>query len=112
MFFDYSQNNSGGRFTKPAQYVIVEANSADEANSRAEEIGLYFDGYGDCECCGSRWSSQWKDEKGTKQPTIYGSSLSNHKKNRNWWDEECPHLLIYRLDGTKELFEKLEDLPD
>lgn len=60
MFFDFRQNNSGGSFSYDdkagiAETVIIEANSAAEANEKAERIGLYFNGAGDCECCGSRW---------------------------------------------------------
>ena len=53
----YHQNNSGGSFIAPAVKLIVEAASADEADSRAEELGVYFDDDGtiDCNCCGSRW---------------------------------------------------------
>ena len=60
MFFTYCQNNSGGVFDQNETvdvYTIVEADSADEADRRAEAIGIYFDGCEkdiDCECCGDR----------------------------------------------------------
>lgn len=61
-FFTFNQNNSGGHFHECkhdgiCEYVIIEAHDAKEANARAEEIGLYFDGVeteSDCECCGDR----------------------------------------------------------
>lgn len=64
MFYRYHQNNSGGSFSHDERAgigyeVAIEADSADEANFRAENIGLYFDGNGDCACCGSRWSSAY-----------------------------------------------------
>ena len=55
MFYVYRQNNSGGSFRPPAINVIVEAPSAAEADTIAEGLGLYFDGAGDCPCCGDRW---------------------------------------------------------
>lgn len=60
MFFLYRQNNSGGKFVTNhikgiSQVVFVEADSADEADAIAEGIGIYFDGDGDCWCCGNRW---------------------------------------------------------
>ena len=60
-FYTYRQNNSGGGFVIDKKrgisvYVIIEADSTREADARAEQIGLYFDGYGDCPCCGNRWS--------------------------------------------------------
>lgn len=61
-FFDFHQNNSGGRFVHEPKKgigstVIIEAIDADGANQKAENIGLYFDENGerDCTCCGSRW---------------------------------------------------------
>ncbi|MFE4367966.1 MULTISPECIES: DUF7296 family protein [unclassified Streptomyces] len=58
-FYEFHQNNSGGGFDYDEDngisvYVIIEAGSADVANARAEKIGLYFDGEGDCPCCGDR----------------------------------------------------------
>ena len=57
-FFTFYQNNSGGVFDGPAHYVIVEASDAEEAATRAETVGVYFNGVEDgldCECCGDRW---------------------------------------------------------
>jgi hypothetical protein len=60
-WYEYSQNNTGGTFILDdgvAKYVFIQATSPEEANTKAEEIGIYF--YGvldgrDCECCGDRW---------------------------------------------------------
>ncbi len=56
-FYHFRQNNSGGSFIGPAISVLVEADSADEANAIAEANGIYFDfEYEiDCDCCGMRW---------------------------------------------------------
>jgi len=57
-YFLYQQNNSGGRFVvdeNVSPHVYIEANNEKEADSRAEEVGIYFDGGGDCPCCGERW---------------------------------------------------------
>lgn len=79
MFYTFSQNNSGGGFDHDgargiAQYVVIEADSAEDANERANEIGLYFDGVDsgdDCDCCGDRWREA-RESDGTYGPTIYG----------------------------------------
>jgi hypothetical protein len=79
-FFDFRQNNSGGSFVADhvagiSLTVIVEADDASHANERAEMIGLYFDGAGDCSCCGDRWHSKWGDDKGDPVPSIYGEPV-------------------------------------
>lgn len=65
MWYQFSQNNSGGFHTGPALEVWVEADSADEANARFLTVdGCYFDeNYSiDCDCCGTRWYPQWSDD--------------------------------------------------
>lgn len=65
MFYTYQQNNSGGWFdTTDALDVIVviEADTYRQANARAMRLGIYFDGHGDCRCCGNRWSAQWSED--------------------------------------------------
>jgi hypothetical protein len=74
-FFAFDQNNSGGSYSLNAnrgigKVVVIEAENASEANERAEEIGLYFDGKHDCDCCGNRWYAQWVDEDGIDFETI------------------------------------------
>lgn len=73
MFFTFVQNNSGGVW-KGYHYIIIEANSASEANELAEDNGIYFNGVNtgkDCSCCGNRWSKSW-EEDATEVPMIYG----------------------------------------
>jgi len=84
MFYAFSQNNSGGSFhddhvSGVSKFVIIEADSADEANERAEAIGLYFNGCDDgrdCSCCGDRWYPTSKRE-GEEVPSIYGEPVSD-----------------------------------
>lgn len=79
MFYSYNQNNSGGSFDKDEnldEYVIIEANSLNEANEKAESIGIYFDGVDkgyDCDCCGDRWYDPYEP---TEQPKVYGEVVS------------------------------------
>lgn len=81
-FYTYIQNNSDGEFVYNekagiAQYVIIEAGSSDEADYRAERIGLYF--YGvyngrDCSCCGDRWYTT-SDFSAYSVPSLYGREV-------------------------------------
>ena len=40
----YRQNNSGGYITKPAKFIIVEAENEPAALDKAKEAGLYLHG--------------------------------------------------------------------
>ena len=104
MWYAYHQNNSGGGFYLHAgegigHVVFVQADSAPEADKRAETIGLYFDGCEngqDCECCGDRWmSAELWYEKGSEIPMYYDTPLplATHK----FMDVVC---YLHSLDGT------------
>lgn len=65
-WFEYDQNNSGGSFVINDERglgprVYIQAHSHIEANAIAETKGIYFDGEGDCECCGNRWHEVYGD---------------------------------------------------
>ena len=61
-FFIFYQNNSSGHFIKNSdldEYVVIQAENNRDANDKAEDLGIYFDGVRkgiDCECCGDRWN--------------------------------------------------------
>lgn len=112
MFYAYTQNNSGGEFVvddNVKHYVIIEANSAKEADEKAESIGLYFDGVKngkDCPCCGDRWDKADDPDfgiNGTEKPEIYGQSVLKFFKEIGWspWQEEA---IVYYKDGKVEVF--------
>lgn len=85
MFYTFIQNNSGGWFTRDkqvAEYVIIEAASAGEANTIAESIGIYFNGCTeghDCNCCGDRWRPVMSYD-GTESPEIHGEKAIASEK--------------------------------
>lgn len=89
MFYPYFQNNSGGCFDGPLS-VVVEADSAGEADSKAVKSGLvYFDGVAlgiDCECCGSRW---YRATEGSAKPFLI---------------EEWVGAIVIRKDRSMEEF--------
>jgi hypothetical protein len=118
-FFLFHQNNSGGSwdFDEKAGIsvnVIVEAYDGKHANERAENIGLYFGGAGDCSCCGDRWSSLYDSEDGDDVPTVYEEvgpgTLYPAKDSRDgwvpskWMKEGVPEGFIHYLDGRIESF--------
>ena len=62
-FYRFRQNNSGGFFSCDEDdgigpLVWIEEVSAEEANYKAQSIGIYFNGVDDdqdCACCCDRW---------------------------------------------------------
>jgi hypothetical protein len=60
-FYEISQTNTGGSFVtddKLCHRLFIEASSEDEAISKAEDLGCYWNGVDegmDCPCCGDRW---------------------------------------------------------
>lgn len=78
-FFTFSQNNSGGKFDYNKKYgisayVIVEAESGDEASDFASDLFDRYPNRGyDCHCCGDRWST-WCPE-GNEVPSIYNTPV-------------------------------------
>ena len=106
-FYEYRQINSGGSFSNSekdgiCEYVIIEALNADHANTRAETIGLYFNGCEeglDCPCCGDRWYRA-DESNGSEVPSIYGKPVEETKKSL--FRKYC---FVHYLDGT---FKKVE----
>lgn len=106
-FYEYRQNNSRGGFDFDADngisvHVIIEADSADEANRKAEDIGLYFDGRGDCPCCGNRWYEQWDDQDADSVPSIYGTPIQDHDFEEGYsfkWIKDGPEAYVHFKDG-------------
>lgn len=110
MFYEFMQNNSGGSFDFDesagiTHIVVVEAESADQANSKAEEVGLYWDGCStgqDCSCCGDRWYEASSDE-GDKIPSSYGEPLTENTykdKGLGKWMDEGKEACVHFQDGT------------
>jgi hypothetical protein len=105
VFYTFNQNNSGGSFIKNdtvCEYVIIEADSAGEANDIAEDKGIYFNGCDkdiDCPCCGDRWYAAWNGDE-TSEPLIYGKSPEDY----NLWlkDGEVYCRVFYKNGIVKE----------
>ncbi|MEW1550971.1 DUF7296 family protein [Streptomyces tsukubensis] len=101
-FYTFMQNNSGGSFHYSESagiscVVIIEAHSADAANLRARNIGLYFDGIGDCPCCGDRWTLAYGS--GDETPSVYDAPLSKYKPILKWMANGYEAFIHY-TDGS------------
>ena len=102
-FYQFRQNNSGGSFVfdnDVAPYVFIEAVDHDDANRRAQNIGIYFDGCltgEDCSCCGDRWSPA--DESDAEDtPNIDGLW------HTFWTDSDGLFAIVHYMDGRKFKF--------
>jgi hypothetical protein len=108
-FYQYRQNNSGGRFDIDEAdgitvNVIIEADSAEDADSRAEDIGIYFDGCDggrDCPCCGDRWYSTCESDA-KAEPCVYSQPAA---EATGWqWAPDGKETCVHYKDGRKEWF--------
>lgn len=114
-FYTFTQNNSGGSFVLDkekglTQYVIIQADGTEEANSRAENAGIYFDGVDnrlDCHCCGDRWHRAEYDG-GKNSPLIYGESPQEFVKQKNFFQQKDT-VAIHYYDGRIEFINKMAD---
>lgn len=104
-FYTFSQNSSGGLFNindSVSQYVIVEADTANEANSIFENIG-YFNGCADgidCPCCGDRWYPvEEYDENDT--PMIDDIPVAEYKPLSK---RPSPYAHVYYKNGAKSSY--------
>jgi hypothetical protein len=104
-FFTYNQNNSFGSwdFDKErglTHNVIVEADTPEQANRKAESIGLYFDGAQDCPCCGNRWAPAWDDETGDEVPSLWGTPVGEKQRFESMkWMDEGFETVVHYADG-------------
>ena len=110
MFYHFKQNNSGGSFSFGenrgiTHHVVIEADSASEANAIAEGIGIYFDGVGDCSCCGNRWHSVYEYDK-KDFPHVYGEEIEKafNTSHLSRWMEDGKEVCVHYKDGHKEWF--------
>jgi len=101
MFYLFRQNNSYGKFLKPAREVFIEADDVIGALTRAEGIeGIYFKGSSDmdCPCCGPRWSRHSLEYSREE----YDEYRLNCRDYMVWLSPKIPYMAIYYADGSVE----------
>jgi hypothetical protein len=103
MFYNLSQNNSGGYFLEDdevgvCENIIIEVNDITELEDRFDEIAAKVPGFHDyCECCGERWHLPWRNESGDVEPMMYGESV--YTIDPEMFRSRC---FIHFLDGRVE----------
>ena len=109
MFYHFCQNNSGGTFKRDhksgiSHHVIVEGTDADNIVSRAEAIGLYWDGVEDaldCPCCGDRWYRPLDNLSLDTVPSLHGQDVTDgvYTPSGIRWIKDGPEGYIHYMDG-------------
>lgn len=97
-FYTFSQNNSGGYFIENddvATYLIIEAQSEEEAVSKMQNITAEYSDF--CICCGERWSD-YAIDSGTEKPLVFGKDVKKDNPVRS----DSSSTIIHYYDGTKE----------
>lgn len=103
--YRFRQTNSGGFFHYTEDLdknVYIQATSTYEANGRAEELGIYFDGCRsgqDCNCCGDRWD---------EAEEYRAIESSEEFVERLKWDAEYMEAnsiicIIHTIDGKRHI---------
>lgn len=109
-WFKFDQNNSGGSFDfddKLTHRLFIEADTEEEAEAKAFEMGVYYNGCEnglDCPCCGDRWygceelKAKDFEYSGTKTVEEYAEHLA---KNYSWLKPDV--RLFYKNGQVKEI---------
>lgn len=105
--YAFDQNNTFGSFDAGVGHtVLIEASTAEEANQRAEQVGVYFDGVGlgrDCECCGSRW---YRADESAARP--FARPLGFQELEDYLHSPWRTVLRVLYKDGTQEVYSRGE----
>jgi hypothetical protein len=123
-WYEFRQNNTGGDFEVDENVTIkvfIEAASSNEANSLAENVGIYYDGSTDgvdCPCCGDRW---YEVTEGYKKATITyydpeedkwaekwktTSNLQLAANHETWVKVGQPAIITYDRDNNKTIYKR------
>lgn len=111
-WYEFTQNNTGGSFDVDDEIchrLFIEADSESEAEEKAFDMGVYYDGCfngSDCSCCGDRWYSpdevefpiDWGNEK-IKTPEQYAQKLADQY---GWTKPDA--RIFYKAGRVVEIF--------
>ena len=120
-WYEFRQNNSGGSFhinDAVSVLVLIQAASAREANTKAQDIGIYFNGCRDgrdCDCCGDRWyeaddamssftTYNWRNRFDPTEHANVREFAQAHADADMWAKDGKPSVILYYADGTVERF--------
>lgn len=106
-FYTYHQRNPSGHFDESddlTKYVIIEADNHYQANDKAEEIDIYFDGQEkgiDCSCCSDRWA-RTTSTQGSTTPELYGMTPQELLDSEQYFrNDKC---IVHYKNGSKMIY--------
>ena len=103
MFVTFVQNNSGGYYIQNKDvdvFVIIEGKSLEDILNKAKDIFGEYRQY--CRCCGERWDDDLTTEEDLdEEPMIFDESAYNVTDSYY----KGSKVIIYKLDGAKEIIE-------
>lgn len=105
-YYMWRQNNTGGSFVTDdnvSRYVVIQAESYEEAEQKAFAFGVYYNGVDDdrdCACCGDRWY------EGDLVEVDDGESIEDYLQRE---EDEYPcrdtMTILHLADGSKKTFQ-------
>lgn len=114
-YYDYSQNNSGGRFVRSenlGDHVLIAAVDHNDANERLKQLGGYFDGVdsgSDCGCCGDRWYAKDSYDMGEENPLICEMLIPQYMMEFSWPGRK---VVVYHPDGYRDTYVSKDESAD
>jgi len=106
-FYIWYQNNSGGHFhvdENLSHRVVIEANTYTEAEYKALNLGIYYNGVDDdrdCDCCGDRWYHGHELTELDLEGKTLDEYLQGMADEYGWKD---PDIIVHYADGSKKTF--------
>ena len=104
-YYLYSQNNSGGSFTRPAIHIFVEASSVEEADAKVSNHitlcnGDSYDACSCCDCCGHRWPEGGEDVTDAEGLTKEYVDKYCDKFNTSWAKDDVRSAMFITAHDT------------
>jgi hypothetical protein len=90
------------------KFVVIEADSAKEANEVAEWTGIYFDGFkkgiDTCDSCQDKWE-RVREDYGYNEPVIGETRLKYYIRTYNFLHSRPAfNIYIYYKNGERKTF--------
>lgn len=105
-WYHFTQNNSGGYYSKPAKDILIELRDEEKGLAKLVLNCLLDIDYDFCECCGERWNF----DGGTEYDTLdefweCSKGFASLKRGKT---ENIPFLIVIDKNKTIETYDIAE----